>query len=126
MFMGSAVASAQEVTYVEDPAQGYLFNRFQDNWFIEAEGGAGVMMSKFDAKADFGDRIGWKANLAVGKWFSPLLGVRLGAEFNQMKGVAVGPNAIGYRANGKAVDNYMPQQFNNIGGFGDVMLNITN
>lgn len=126
MFMGSSAANAQEVTYVEDPAQGYLFNRFQDNWFIEAEGGAGVMMSKYDAKQDFGKRIGWKANLAVGKWFSPLLGVRLGAEINQMKGVAASSAAIGYRANGTAVAGYQPQQFNNIGGFGDVMLNVTN
>ena len=38
-------ASAQEVTYVEDPSQGYLFNRMKDNWFITADGGVGMMMS---------------------------------------------------------------------------------
>ena len=93
MFMAPSVVNAQEVTYVEDPAQGYTFNRFQDNWFIEAEGGAGVMLSQKDQEADFGDRYGWKGNLAVGKWFSPILGVRLGGEFNQMKGV-VDPNGV--------------------------------
>ena len=72
MLMAPAAVNAQEVTYVEDPAQGYLFNRMQDNWFVEAEGGAGVMMSKYDKHAKFGDRIGLKGNLAVGKWFSPL------------------------------------------------------
>lgn len=29
-------AAQQEITYVEDPGQGYLFNRFKDNWFITA------------------------------------------------------------------------------------------
>ena len=78
MLMAPAAVNAQEVTYVEDPAQGYLFNRMQDNWFVEAEGGAGVMMSKYDKHAKFGDRIGLKGNLAVGKWFSPLWGARFG------------------------------------------------
>ena len=89
MFMVPSLANAQEVTYVEDPAQGYTFNRFQDNWFIEALGGAGVMMSKWDKNLDFKDRIGWKGNLYLGKWFSPVMGVRFGGEFNQMKGATM-------------------------------------
>jgi outer membrane protein OmpA-like peptidoglycan-associated protein len=123
------VVNAQEVNYVEDPAQGYIFNRFQDNWFIEGMGGAGVMLSTADQKADFGDRIGWKANLAVGKWFSPIVGLRLGLEINKMKGVAAqGPqsSALGVRTDGKTIDGLYPQNFNNIGGFGDAMINVTN
>ena len=58
MFMVPSVASAQEVTYVEDPAQGYTFNRFQDNWFVGAMGGAGIMMSKWDRQVDFGKKLG--------------------------------------------------------------------
>ncbi|MCH5345998.1 MAG: hypothetical protein J1E63_02745, partial [Muribaculaceae bacterium] len=44
---GQAVAqtTAATVTFVEDPAQGYLFNKFHDNWFISAEGGANVLFS---------------------------------------------------------------------------------
>ena len=42
------LTSAQEVTYVEDPSQGYLFNRMRDNWFITADGGVGIMMSPYD------------------------------------------------------------------------------
>lgn len=129
MFMAPSVVNAQEVTYVEDPAQGYTFNRFQDNWFIEAEGGAGVMLSQKDQEADFGDRYGWKGNLAIGKWFSPIIGVRIGGEFNQMKGV-VDPNgvngALGVRKDKEKINGYFAQQFNNIGAFGDVMLNLTN
>lgn len=126
MFMAPAVVNAQEVTYVEDPAQGYIFNRMQDNWFIEAEGGAGVMMSKYDKHADFGDRIGWKANLNIGKWFSPLLGVRIGGEFNQMKGATMSTlPSLGMRYK-KLNDGFNQQQFNNVGVIGDVMFNLTN
>ena len=39
----TAVAqNAQEVTYTEDPSQGVLLNKFENNWFIQAEGGVAV------------------------------------------------------------------------------------
>lgn len=127
MLMAPAAVNAQEVTYVEDPAQGYLFNRMQDNWFIQAEGGAGVMFSQYDKHADFGDRVGWKGNLFLGKWFSPLLGLRFGGEFNQMKGATTKytEGAIGWR-NKTLNDGFHQQQFNNIGLAGDVLFNLTN
>jgi len=128
MFMAPAVANAQEVTYVEDPAQGYTFNRFQDNWFVGAMGGAGIMMSKYDRGVDFGDRIGWKGALVIGKWFSPVVGLRVLGEFNQMKGatdygMALRPD-MNNKLNGKAGRNF--QFFNNVGVAGDAMLNLTN
>ncbi len=130
MLMGASTASAQEVTYQEDPSQGYLLNSEKDNWFIQAEGGAGVMMSRWDKHADFKDRIGFKGNLIIGKWFSPVWGARLGAEFEQMKG-ATDPTknfgkTTGYRAWEKRNDGFYGQKFNNIGGFGDLMINFTN
>ena len=85
-----APCNAQEVVYVEDPSQGYLFNRMRDNWFIDAEGGVGLLMSPYDANAPFSKRIGAKANLHVGKWFSPLIGLRFGGDFEQLR-VLPGP-----------------------------------
>ena len=130
MFMAPAVANAQEVTYVEDPAQGYTFNRFQDNWFIQAMGGAGIMMSKYDRGVDFADRIGWKGNLVVGKWFSPVWGARVMGEFNQMKGATVYGMAIrtdmDNKLNNKLGRDAHFQYFNNIGAAGDLMMNLTN
>ena len=126
MFLAPAV-NAQEVQYVEDPAQGYIFNRMQDNWFIQAEGGVGVMMSYKDAEADFGKRIAPKANLFIGKWFSPLLGLRIGGHFEQMKGIAGQSSAIGYRSDLDMGDTQLPGQlFNRIGVTGDVLFNLTN
>jgi len=130
MFMVPAVANAQEVTYVEDPAQGYTFNRFQDNWFVQGLGGAGIMMSRSDNEADFADRIGWKGALMIGKWFSPVAGVRFGGEFNQMKGLTAPDGYIaklGVRADRALYDGkFLEQQFNDVGGAADFMLNMTN
>ena len=123
-------AFSQEVTYVEDPAQGYLFNRMRDNWFIDAEGGVGIFMSRYDSKADFKDRLGAKVNLHIGKWFSPLIGVRFGGDFEQLKGATWVGNyaALGYRCwpelykDGK----YAPTHFNDVGVTGDVLFNVSN
>lgn len=125
------ITAAQEVTYVEDPSQGYLFNRMRDNWFIQADGGVGIMMSPFDRHEKFSRRLGAKADLFIGKWFSPLLGLRFGGDFEQMKGATFVGNvhALGYRnwsyfcgENNK----YAPQHFNNIGLVGDVLFNVSN
>ncbi len=44
-----AFAQAPEITYTEDPSQGYTFNRFKDNWFIGAEGGVNYQFSRYDS-----------------------------------------------------------------------------
>ena len=74
-------AAPQEVTYVEDPSQGYLFNRFKDNWFITAEGGANIYFSHGDKERSTWDRFGPAAGVYVGKWFSPIIGLRAGVNF---------------------------------------------
>ena len=121
-------ANAQEVTYVEDPSQGYLFNRMRDNWFIDAEGGVGLFMSPYDANAPWGKQLGAKVNVHIGKWFSPLLGLRFGGDFEQLKGATWVGNyaALGYRnwpelyKDGK----YAPTHFNDAGVTGDVLFNV--
>jgi len=123
-------SNAQEVTYVEDPSQGYLFNRMRDNWFIDAEGGIGVFFSPYDSNAPIGRRIGAKANLHIGKWFSPLLGLRFGGEFEQLKGATWTGNyaALGYRNWPRTYKNgnYVPTHFNDVGVTGDVLFNVSN
>ena len=123
-------SSAQEVTYVEDPSQGYLFNRMRDNWFIQADGGVGLMMSSYDKHEHFGHRLGAKADLFVGKWFSPLIGLRGGLDYEQIKGATWTGNyaALGYRNWPRQLDGgkYVPQHFNNFGLVGDVLFNVSN
>lgn len=129
-YLVPSMTMAQEVTYVEDPSQGYLFNRMRDNWFIDAEGGVGLFMSSYDAHAPFGKRIGAKANLHIGKWFSPLLGVRFGGDFEQLKGATWVGNyaALGYRNYPELYENgkYAPTHFNDVGVTGDILFNVSN
>jgi outer membrane protein OmpA-like peptidoglycan-associated protein len=73
-----------------------------------------------------------KANLFIGKWFSPLLGVRFGGHFEQMKGATDNLNAIGFRTDmgdqmkDDAYQGIYGQKFNRIGITGDVLFNVTN
>ena len=122
--------NAQEVTYVEDPTQGYLFNRMRDNWFVDAEGGVGLFMSPYDSNAPWGRQLGAKVNVHVGKWFSPLLGLRFGGDFEQLKGATWAGNyaALGYRTWPRTYKNgkYVPTHFNDAGVTGDVLFNVSN
>ena len=120
--------NAQEVTYVEDPAQGYLLNNFKDNWFIQAEAGAGVLMSPNDKKVDsFGDRIGYSFQLSVGKWFSPVVGIRGGADAYLGKGAALGlTNDIGVRPDLDIAGDLYGQKVWQFGPTFDVLVNLTN
>lgn len=132
LFLGQNVMAqnTNEITYVEDASQGYLFNRFRDNWFITAEGGANIYFSPSDSKRSLSDRFAPAASLYVGKWFSPLLGIRMGASYMDTKGVANTPNSYGLVWDGFAG----PEMYNDayktnvshIGFNGDVMLNLTN
>lgn len=125
LFMGgSAIAqNAQEVQYVEDPSQGYLFNKFSDNWFITAEGGAGVYFSHGDKDRALRDRFSPAAGLYIGKWFSPIIGLRVGGHWLQTKGLSDVPTADmrPVMVNGK-----YNQKWNHFGPVADVMLNLTN
>ena len=129
-YLVPSIANAQEVVYVEDPSQGYLLNRMRDNWFVMADGGVGMMMSSYDRHEHFGHRLGAKADVFVGKWFSPLLGLRAGMDFEQIKGATWTGNyaALGYRNWPRQLDGgkYVPQHFNNFGFVGDVLFNVSN
>jgi outer membrane protein OmpA-like peptidoglycan-associated protein len=130
LLAGTAVAqNAQEVTYVEDPAQGYIFNSFSDNWFIQGEGGVAIGFTPSDKERKLGDRFAPAASLYVGKWFSPLLGIRGGADFISVKGLTDKSNDVqmGVRTYEPMYDNqYYKTKLNYFGPSFDVMLNLTN
>ncbi len=128
MLAGSAFAqNAQEVTYVEDPSQGYLFNKFSSNWFIQAEGGVAMGFTPADVHRRVGDRFAPAASLYVGKWFSPILGGRIGADFISVKGLAENGNTgNGVLTWENTVDGYYKSKVNFAGPSFDVMLSLTN
>lgn len=129
----TAMAVVPEITYVEDPAQGYTFNRFKDNWFIQAEGGVNVIFGQTDKVLGFGDRIAPAFGLQAGKWFSPILGMRAGATYLGQKGAA-NQDAFYRGVYGLTMENgqykmdgeYYKTHVGQLGINFDAMLNITN
>ncbi|MEZ3591086.1 MAG: OmpA family protein [Muribaculaceae bacterium] len=123
----SAVAqTTQEVTYVEDPSQGYLFNRFKDNWFITGEGGVGYFFGPEAIHRDAGDRFSPAASLYVGKWFSPIIGLRAGVNWLQTKTLSTTREGFGIELDQPMVDGRYKAKFSHVGPVVDVMLNLTN
>ncbi|MFI3240151.1 MAG: OmpA family protein [Bacteroidales bacterium] len=115
-------SNAQEITYVEDPSQGLLINKPADNWFVSAEVGGNVMTSKFDGEIGFGDRIGFGANISAGKWFTPVLGVRVGIDFASLNGASTENGRFLQDADG----SYYQQSYKQFGPRLDLMANLTN
>ncbi len=52
-------------------------NHFWDNWFVSVGGGAQIYFGDHDRQAEFGKRLSPALDIAVGKWFTPGIGVRL-------------------------------------------------
>lgn len=124
---GSLMAqdAPQEVTYVEDPSQGYLFNRFKDNWFITGEGGANIYFSHGDSERHTADRFAPNAGIYIGKWFSPIIGARVGGHWLSCKGMSDIPTEDTY-LNEKPINGKYKQKYNEFGPAFDVMFNLTN
>ena len=120
----SAQEVAQEITYQEDPSQGVLLNRFKDNWFITAEGGASLYMASYSTQRKLGDRFMPAASIYAGKWFSPVFGGRFGINYLGLKGLSAGSNFIG--AYDEKYAGYDKTKYNEFGGVFDLMLNLTN
>lgn len=101
-------------------------NKFWDNWFISAGGGAELLIGNGDTRGDFKDRISPTFNVAVGKWFTPGLGLRLQYSGLQGRGFTTNP-ANGFidgslQAGDKG--DYYKQKFSYGNLHGDVLFNM--
>ena len=79
-------------------------------------------MGDYDKNASFGKRISPTINIALGKWFTPGLGLRLQYSGLQAKGAVPGDNGMNY-ADGRA-DGYYKQKFNYMNLHADAMFNL--
>ena len=52
-------------------------NNFWGNWFISVGAGAQIYFGDHDKQLKFGNRLSPALDIAIGKWFSPEIGVRL-------------------------------------------------
>lgn len=63
-------------------------NKFKDNWFISIDGGIADLMSEESNYVKFGDRIKPTVGLSIGKWMSPVWGIRLNVTGAELQGFA--------------------------------------
>lgn len=66
----------------------WIANRPKDNWFISLNGGLGQLMSEESRYMDFKDQIKPSVGFAIGKWFSPVWGLRFSATAAELQGFA--------------------------------------
>lgn len=78
-FAQESVQSAGATESVEYSTDKYKVetNSFWDNWFISIGAGGQMYFGDHDKQVSFGERISPALDIAVGKWFSPEIGVRL-------------------------------------------------
>lgn len=145
--MAASPACAQEV-YVEqngDYTDSVFYskskhkvvtNTFWNNWFVSVGGGAQMYFGDHDKQVDFADRLSGALDVAVGKWFSPQIGVRLMYSGLQVKGATKWPDSGYDVAHGTGVDvpgkgkgtghNLQKQKYNMWNVHADVMFNLSN
>lgn len=100
-------AAPQEEAKTESSKE-IVLNSFKDNWMISLEGGADFSLGRFDSNASFGKRIAPVFGLNVEKWFSPIIGLRFGADYYGIKGAALWGNGL----SGEMLDNtYYKQSY---------------
>lgn len=88
--MGLSVGSlfAQDATAGGLRWKNVAGNRFWSNWEISAAGGVSYTAWDkwgFNNQGDFGDNIGWTAEVSATKWFNPIVGARLQVVAGKLK-----------------------------------------
>ncbi|GEM_PF-689661 len=64
----------------------FMAPEFNNNWFVTLYGGASLLRGEDSPKLDFSDRIRPTFGFSVGKWMSPVWGVRLNVTGSKLKG----------------------------------------
>ena len=104
-------------------------NGFWDNWFISAGVGGQVYFGDHDKQRKFGERISPALDIAVGKWFTPGIGVRLMYTGLSLKGATQdGTYQSGGPISGKPWNGYWlnEQKFKFFNFHADVLFNLSN
>lgn len=107
-------------------------NPFWSNWFVSANGGLQVYFGDHDRQCKFGNRLAPALDVAVGKWFTPGIGVRLMYSGLQQRGATQKGDELvhstGSEVPGKGGDGYWleKQKFNMSNYHVDVLFSFTN
>lgn len=104
-------------------------NRFWSNWFISAGGGVNLYFGDHDKQVKFGKRLAPAVDVAIGKWFTPGIGVRFAYSGLSVKGATqTGIHSTGEEVPGKGGYGYWltKQKFNFFNFHLDAMFNMSN
>lgn len=126
--------TTEEVMYDNDKYK-VETNHFWDNWFVSAGFGGQIIFGNHDKQVKFFDRIAPALDIAVGKWFTPGIGVRLMYSGLSVKGATqkeghgeFPTHSTGVDVPGKGGDGYwlMKQKFNFYNLHLDALFNMSN
>jgi len=67
----------------------FVKNIPQDNWFISFSAGAAMLQSEESRYRDLKDQFSFTGGLALGKWWSPVWGLRVSATAAKLQGFAI-------------------------------------
>lgn len=110
-------------------------NRFWSNWFVSAGGGVQVYFGDHDKQCDFGDRLAPALDIALGKWFTPGIGLRVMYSGLKQKGATKHPgdpnedsaHGTGVPVKGGGAPHWLEKQEFNMGNLhADVLFNMSN
>ncbi|MGJ1262600.1 OmpA family protein [Sphingobacterium spiritivorum] len=124
---GSAQQSIRKDTTVVTDNSKYkvITNTFWSNWFLGAGAGAQVYFGDHNKQAPLSENMTPHFSLHLGKWFSPGLGLRIGAGGYQIKGLTQN----GSHSTGEVYDASQwldKQKFNYYHVYGDMLFNLSN
>lgn len=130
----SVYDTTEEVIYNNDKYK-VETNHFWDNWFVSAGFGGQIIFGNHDKQVKFFDRIAPALDIAVGKWFTPGIGVRLMYSGLSVKGATqkeghgeFPTHSTGVDVPGKGGDGYwlMKQKFDFYNLHLDALFNMSN
>ena len=120
----------EDVIFEEAMESGVSLNSdFKSNWFISAGAGPQVFFGDHDRQRKFGQRISPALDVAVGKWVTPVVGVRLMYSGLYAKGCTQnGIYSEGNPLDGKPWHGYWLEhsKFNFMNLHADLLLDLTN
>ena len=125
---GTEVVESEEITN----SRLYEVGRFADNWSLGIGGGVNMYLGEHDRQMNFGDRLSPALDVYATKWFTPVVGMRIGYTGLNFKGatnlLSGFPNSTGERYE-PYESNHQPlywQKFNFFNFHADFMLNLVN
>lgn len=98
-----ATATEENAQNAQNDKKEYHIGKFLDNWYLGVGVGPMTFNGNHGEETSYGSRIAPSFNLQLGKWVTPVIGVRANFNWMQAKGITVdpnNPNVDGQKGNG--------------------------